>query len=143
MRSTLGAGGLHEVDAAALGRERQGVADPLVVVDELLDVEGRGGHAVAQGLVDRVAADDQLGGGALAGAGLGAAGLLLRLGVGEAVLHVPLARLGGRGRALALQAAASLAAAADLRALLTGHAAVVRGHEVYLFPSGTASDEAG
>src|SRR5690606_31580467 len=63
---------------------------------------------------------------ALRGAARGAA----RLGLGGALLGVALAHLGGRRGALAFEAPAPLAATADLRALLAGHAAVVRGHEV-------------
>jgi hypothetical protein len=127
----LGARGLHEVDATALGGELEGLADALVVVDELLDVQRGGGHAAAQRLDDRVTADDQLGGAlAAAAAGRLTALGLLGLGGGEAVLLVPLAHLGGRRRALAFQAPAPLAATADLRALLAGHAAVVRGHDL-------------
>ncbi len=57
----LGTGGLHEVDAAALGGELERLAHPLVVVDELLDVQRGRGHALAQRLDDGVAADDEFG----------------------------------------------------------------------------------
>src|SRR5690606_14082023 len=120
----------HEVDPAAVGRELERLAHPLVVVDELLHVQRGGGHALTQRLDDRVAADDQLGGGAAAAALRGAARGAARLGLGGALLGVALAHLGGRRGALAFEAPAPLAATADLRALLAGHAAVVRGHEV-------------
>src|SRR5205085_5215468 len=113
----LGAGGLHEVDAAPVGDELERLAHPLVVVDELLDVERHRGHALAQRLDDGVTADDHLRGALAAPAARhGSAYRLLRLGVGDAVLLVALARLGGRGRTLALQTPAPLAATADLRA---------------------------
>lgn len=58
----LGARGFHQVDVAACAGELEGLADALVVVDVLLDVQRGGGHAVAQGLEDGVAADDHFGG---------------------------------------------------------------------------------
>lgn len=135
----LGARGFHQVDVAALAGELEGLADALVVVDELLDVEGGGGNAVAQRLEDRVAADDHLAGalGAAAAGGGAALGGLAGHGVGDAVRLVLLAVLGlGRG-ALAFQALAPLATAADRGALLVGRAAVpalaVPGHDLYLF----------
>ncbi len=122
----LGARRFHQVDVAAVGGELQRLAHPLVVLDELLHVQRRRGHAVAQRLEDRVTADDQLRGalGAAAPGGRAPVGRLLGLGVGDAVLHMPLARGRGRGRALAFQAPAPLATAADLHTLLVGRAAV-------------------
>src|SRR6185312_8065499 len=56
----LGPARLHDRDAG-VGRELDRLAEPLVTVQPRADVQGRGGHVLAQRLQDGVAAGDDLG----------------------------------------------------------------------------------